>query len=88
MSSLNECPQFVTEIDGQRIHYGPAGSAEPIALPLIRPPRLAGVGSRVPRPDRVTDRPPPARRRAGEALDLVIPSPPGHGFPAFFHHLP
>lgn len=32
---LNEHPQFVTEIDGQRIHFLHVRSAEPDALPLI-----------------------------------------------------
>src|SRR5581483_195460 len=77
---LNEHPQFVTEIDGQRIHFLHVRSAEPDALPLICThgwpmsvfEYLDLIGP-------LTD-PRAHGRDAADAFDLVIPSIPGVAF--------
>jgi hypothetical protein len=77
---LNEYPQFVTEIDGQTIHFLHARSPEPDATPLLLihgwpgsfVEFLALIGP-------LTD----PRAHGGDPADafhLVIPSIPGHGF--------
>jgi hypothetical protein len=68
---LNQIPQFVTTIEGQRIHFLHARSPHPDALPLILTHRIrvlgTGVGERL---EHLPDRPDlgridaPARLRA------------------------
>jgi pimeloyl-ACP methyl ester carboxylesterase len=81
-AKLNALPQFVTEIDGLRIHFIHVKSRHVDALPLIVTHGWPGsviemlevVGS-------LTD--PTAKGGSAEdAFDLVIPSLPGYGFSA------
>lgn len=77
---LNEFPQFITEIDGQIIHFLHVRSPEPNALPLLI---LHGYPSTFvefmnliePLTNPRADRGDPS-----DAFDVVIPSLPGHGF--------
>ncbi|GAA1608754.1 epoxide hydrolase [Kribbella sancticallisti] len=79
-AALNEIPQFVTEIDGQRIHFFHQRSPEPDALPLILTHGWPGspvefqklIGP-------LTD----PRAHGGDPADafhVVVPSLPGYGF--------
>lgn len=79
-AALNARPQFVTEVDGQRIHFVHVRSPEPDALPLVllhgwpgSPVELAGVV------DALTD----PRAHGGhpaDAFHVVVPTLPGFGF--------
>src|SRR5919109_3489569 len=77
---LNELPQFVTEIDGQPIHFLHVRSSEPDALPLILThgwPSSPVEFLRVIGP--LTD----PRAHGGDPADafhVVAPSLPGYGF--------
>jgi epoxide hydrolase len=79
---LNACPQFVTEIDGQDIHFLHVKSPERDALPLILSHGWPGsvveflkvIGP-------LTD-PRSHGKDPAAAFDLVIPSLPGFGFSA------
>ncbi|GAA2103603.1 epoxide hydrolase family protein [Actinomadura alba] len=79
---LNEFPQFMTEIDGQEIHFLHVRSAEPGALPLIL--THGWPNSFVEFTDliaRLTD----PRAHGGDpaqAFHVVVPSVPGFGFSA------
>jgi len=79
-AELNRYPQFMTEIDGQPIHFMHIRSKEPNAFPLILSHGWPGsfaefLGLIGP----LTD--PKAHGRADTvAFDLVIPSLPGFGF--------
>ncbi len=79
---LNAYPQFITEIDGQDIHFLHVRSPEPGAIPLIL--THGWPGSVVEFLDVIgplTD--PRAHGRApATAFDLVIPSLPGYAFSA------
>ena len=69
-AKLNRYPQFVTEIDGQRIHFVHVKSGKPDALPLILThgwPSTFTEYLKLVAP-------------LGESFDLVIPSLPGFGF--------
>ena len=73
---LNEIPQFVTAVDGQRVHFLHARSAAPDAVPLLL---LHGW------PSTVADFLPllpflTAPETAGPAFHVVAPSLPGFGF--------
>jgi pimeloyl-ACP methyl ester carboxylesterase len=77
---LNAYPQFITEIDGQRIHFLHVRSPEPDATPLLL---LHGwPGSIVEFQSVIGPLTDPRRHGAdpGPAFDLVIPSLPGFGF--------
>ena len=77
---LNACPQFITEIDGQDIHFLHVRSPEPDAVPLIL--THGWPGSVVEYLDVIgplTD-PRAHDRDPSIAFDLVIPSLPGFGF--------
>ncbi|MGW4241413.1 epoxide hydrolase family protein [Nocardia sp. NPDC004722] len=77
---LNSFPQFVTEIDGQRIHFVHVVSPEPDATPLLLASgwpssftEFLGLVAKLTDP----------RSHAGDpasAFHVVIPSYPGHGF--------
>ncbi|QNG20847.1 epoxide hydrolase 1 [Rhodococcus triatomae] len=77
---LNARPQFVTEIDGLRVHFEHIRSPEPDALPLVlvhgwpgSPVEFAGVI------DALTD----PRAHGGDPADafhVVVPTLPGFGF--------
>lgn len=79
-AQLNAYPQFITEIDGQQIHFLHVRSPEPDALPLILTHGWPGsfveflnvIG---PLSDPRSHRGDPA-----DAFHLVIPSIPGFGF--------
>lgn len=78
--TLNALPQFVTEIDGQRVHFLHVRSPEPDATPLLL---LHGWPSTV--ADFLAVVGPLADPRAhggdpADAFSLVIPSMPGFGF--------
>ena len=73
---LNAYPQFMTEIDGQNIHFLHVRSAPRRRSPLILTHGWPGSVARVPGRDRAAHRP-----TAGQpAFHLVIPSLPGFGF--------
>jgi epoxide hydrolase len=69
---LNEFPQFVTEIDGQRIHFLHVRSANPGALPLMLthgyPSAFAEFTTLI--------------EHLREDFHLIVPSLPGFGFSA------
>ncbi|WP_432942200.1 epoxide hydrolase family protein [Kribbella sp. CA-253562] len=77
---LNEIPQYLTEIDGQRIHFLHQPSPEPDALPLVLTHGWPGSPvefARVIGP--LTD----PRAHGGDPADafhVVVPSLPGYGF--------
>ncbi|TWD79349.1 epoxide hydrolase-like protein [Kribbella amoyensis] len=79
-AALNEIPQFITEIDGQRIHFLHQRSPEPDAVPLILTHGWPGSPvefSKVIGP--LTD----PRSYGGDPADafhVVVPSLPGYGF--------
>jgi epoxide hydrolase len=79
-AALNQYPQFVTEIDGQRVHFLHVRSPEPDALPLVL---VHGwPGSFVEFLDVIGPLTDP-RAHGGDPADafhLVIPSPPGFAF--------
>ena len=77
---LNEFPQFITTIDGQRIHFLHVRSPEPDALPLgITHGWPGSVVEFVNIIGPLTD---PAAHGgdASDAFHLVVPSIPGYGF--------
>jgi pimeloyl-ACP methyl ester carboxylesterase len=77
---LNEFPQFMTEIDGQDIHFLHARSPEPDAIPLILThgwPNSFVEFSRLIGP--LTD-PRAHGGDPGRAFHVVVPSLPGFGF--------
>ena len=79
-AALNEFPQYITAIDGARVHFLHIRSAEPEATPLLL---LHGwPGSVVEFTDIIGPLTDPASHggRAGQAFHLVIPSLPGYGF--------
>lgn len=77
---LNSVPQFVTEVDGQRLHFLHVRSAEANALPLLV---LHGwPGSMAEFLEVIGPLSDPGAHGGGaaDAFDLVIPSLPGFGF--------
>ena len=79
-AELNAYPQFITEIDGQRIHFLHVTSAEPDALPLLL--THGWPGSVVEFLDLVGPLTDPVAYggQAADAFHVVIPSLPGFGF--------
>ncbi len=79
-AQLNDLPQFVTEVDGQPIHFAHIRSAEPTARPLLMihgwPSSFAEFAKVV---GPLTD-PVAHGGRAEDAVHLVLPSIPGYGF--------
>jgi len=79
-AKLNTFPQFITEIDGQQIHFLHVRSPEPDALPLILTHGWPGsVAEFVDIIGPLTD----PRAHGGEtatAFHLVVPALPGFGF--------
>ncbi len=79
-AALNEIPQFLTEIDGQRIHFFHVRSPEPDALPLILThgwPSSPVEFLKLIGP--LTD----PRTHGGDPADafhVVVPSLPGYGY--------
>jgi pimeloyl-ACP methyl ester carboxylesterase len=82
---LNSYPQFVTEIDGERIHFLHVRSAEPAALPLML--THGWPGSVVEYLDLIGPLADPRAHDAdpAQAFDVVIPSLPGFGFSGPVH---
>ena len=79
-AELNEFPQFITEIDGQRVHFLHIRSAEPDATPLLL---IHGwPGSFTEFLDLIGPLTDPAAHggEPADAFHLVIPSLPGFGF--------
>jgi pimeloyl-ACP methyl ester carboxylesterase len=79
-AELNELPNFITEIDGQDIHFIHVKSKQPGAIPLLL---IHGwPGSVVEFVDHVGPLTAPAKHGAegAQAFDVVIPSLPGVGF--------
>jgi epoxide hydrolase len=81
-SRLNGFPQFMTEIDGQDIHYLHVRSVEPDALPLLLthgwPNSFVEFTELI---GRLTD-PRAYGGEPAEAFHVVVPSVPGFGFSA------
>ncbi|WP_040390428.1 epoxide hydrolase family protein [Catelliglobosispora koreensis] len=79
-AKLNEIPQFLTEIDGQTIHFFHARSAEPNAMPIILthgwPSSPAEFAELV---GPLTD-PVAHGGAAADAFHVIAPSLPGYGF--------
>ncbi|MEH1127868.1 epoxide hydrolase family protein [Micromonospora sp. CPCC 206061] len=78
--ALNQIPQFMTEIDGQAIHYFHAPSPEPDALPLVLThgwPSSPVEFTKLVGP--LTD-PRSHGGNASDAFHVVLPSLPGYGF--------
>ena len=76
----NALPQFLTEIDGQTIHFVHVRSAVPGATPLLLAHTYPGSFLEfLPMVDALTD-PVAHGGRPEEAFDVVIPSMPGFGF--------
>ena len=77
---LNEWPQFVTQIDGEQLHFAHIRSAEPDAMPLVITHGWPGSISEFldvvgPLTDPVAN-----GGRAEDAFHVVLPSIPGFGF--------
>jgi pimeloyl-ACP methyl ester carboxylesterase len=79
-AKLNAIPQFLTEIDGQEIHFIHVRSKNEKALPLIVTHGWPGsIIEQLKIIEPLTD-PTAHGASASDAFDLVIPSMPGHGF--------
>jgi pimeloyl-ACP methyl ester carboxylesterase len=79
-AELNAIPQFLTEIDGQEIHFIHVRSKNENALPLIVTHGWPGsIIEQLKIIGPLTD-PTAHGAAAHDAFDLVIPSLPGHGF--------
>ena len=79
-AELNAYPQYLTEIDGQQVHFLHVRSAEPAALPLVL--SHGWPGSVVEFMDVIEPLTDP-RAHGGDpadAFDVVIPALPGFGF--------
>lgn len=77
---LNEFPQFITSVDGQRLHFLHVRSPEPTATPLILTHGWPGsIAEFLDVIGPLTD---PAAHGGdpGDAFHLVVPSIPGFGF--------
>ena len=74
-AKLNSYPQFITEIDGQRIHFLHVTSAQPGAKPLML---THGYPSSVAEFLYLIE--PLVTPPTGQAFHLVVPSLPGYGF--------
>ncbi len=83
-AKLNRFPQYLTEIDGQRLHFirepGSEGDEGPRPLPLIL--THGWPGSTVEFMDVIDKLAHPERHGANpvDAFDVIVPSLPGYGF--------
>jgi epoxide hydrolase len=79
-ATLNEIPQFVSEIDGTRVHFLHVRSPEPDAMPLLL--THGWPGSIVEFFDLISPLSDPRAHEGdpADAFHLVIPSVPGFGF--------
>jgi pimeloyl-ACP methyl ester carboxylesterase len=79
-TTLNNLPQFITEIDGLDIHFIHVRSQHDDALPLVVNHGWPGsIVEQLKIIDRLTD-PTAHGASAADAFDVVIPSMPGYGF--------
>lgn len=77
---INKYPQFLTEIDGQKIHFIHVKSDEPNATPLLVNHGYPGsIVEILPLIDRLAD-PVAHGGKSEEAFDVIAPSLPGFGF--------
>ncbi len=76
----NALPQFITEIDGQEIHFIHVRSKNEHALPLIITHGWPGSIIEQEKVIPLLTDPTAHGASASDAFDLVIPSLPGHGF--------
>jgi len=77
---INKYPQFITEINGQKIHFIHVKSGEANATPLLVNHGYPGsIVEILPLIDRLTN-PVAHGGKAEEAFDVVAPSLPGFGF--------
>lgn len=74
-ATLNQYPQFVTQIDGQRIHFSHVRSDRPDAIPLLI---THGYPSSVAEFLLLIE--PLAHPKAGQAFHVIAPSLPGYCF--------
>src|SRR5579872_4901734 len=79
-AKLNAIPQFLTEIDGQEIHFIHVRSKNENALPLIVTHGWPGSIIEQLKIIEPLTNPTAHGASASDAFDLVIPSLPGHGF--------
>jgi pimeloyl-ACP methyl ester carboxylesterase len=77
---LNGYPQFVTDIDGQQVHFLHVKSAEPDAVPLILTHGWPGSIIEYLNVIEPLTNPTAHGHPTAQAFDLVIPSLPGFGF--------
>src|ERR1700746_3694802 len=77
---LNACPQYVTEIDGQKIHFLHVKSPEPQATPLLLLHGWPGAIVEFLRVLGPLSDPRGHGDPSAPAFDLVVPSLPGFGF--------
>lgn len=79
-AEINKYPQFIAEIDGQKIHFIHVKSSEANATPLLVNHGYPGsIVEILPLIDRLTN-PTKYGGRAEEAFHIVAPSLPGFGF--------
>jgi pimeloyl-ACP methyl ester carboxylesterase len=76
---MNAVPNFLTEIDGQTIHFVHVASAEPDATPLLLHTYPGSFAEFLDMIGPLTD-PVAHGGRASDAFSVVIPSMPGFGF--------
>ncbi|GAA1632244.1 epoxide hydrolase [Kribbella alba] len=79
-AALNEIPQFITEIDGQRIHFFHQRSPEPDAMPLILTHGWPGSPVEFQQVIGPLTDPRSYGGDPADAFHVVIPSLPGYGF--------
>ena len=79
-AELNEFPQFLTTIQGQRIHFLHVQSPEPDAMPLVLTHGWPGSISEFARVIGPLADPVAHGGRAEDAFHVVVPSLPGYGF--------
>ncbi|MEU8900068.1 epoxide hydrolase family protein [Nocardia sp. NPDC048505] len=79
-SRLNELPQFITEIDGQPVHFVHVRSPEPDAVPLLLVHGWAATYTEFLDVIGPLSDPRAHGGDPGDAFHLVIPSPPGFAF--------
>ena len=79
-AELNEFPQFLTTIQGQRIHFLHVRSPEPDAMPLVLTHGWPGSISEFVRVIGPLADPVSHGGRAEDAFHVVVPSLPGYGF--------
>jgi pimeloyl-ACP methyl ester carboxylesterase len=79
-ATLNQHPQFTTQIDGQRIHFLYVPSPEPNALPLLLTHGWPGSVAEFLDVIGPLTNPGAHGGDPAAAFDLVIPSLPGYGF--------